>query len=50
MKLDTTSTPHSEMQSPFPPTSDAPTGTSNKRKSKSIAQGKEVVKEVEEVD
>jgi hypothetical protein len=50
MKLDTSSTPQSEMQSPLPSTSDDPTGTSKKRKSKSIAQGKEVVKEVEEAD
>jgi hypothetical protein len=50
MKLDTTSTPQSEMRSPLPPTSDAPAGTSKKRKSKSITQDKEVVKEVEEVN
>jgi hypothetical protein len=47
MKLDTASTPWSEMKSPFPSTSDSPTGKIRKRKSKSITQYKEVVKEVE---
>jgi hypothetical protein len=48
--LDTVSTPHSDMQSPFPPTSDSLAGTNKKRKSKSITQDKEVVKKVEEAD
>jgi hypothetical protein len=48
MKLDTVSNPRSNMQSPLLSTSDAPAGTSKKRKSKSISQEKEVIKEVEE--
>jgi hypothetical protein len=50
MKLDIASTPQSKMQIPFPSTSDAPAGTSMKRKSKSIAQYKEVITEVEETE
>ena len=50
MKLDIASTPQSKMQSPFPSTSDAPTGIRKKRKSKSIAQYKEVITEVEETE
>jgi hypothetical protein len=50
MKLDIASTPQSKMQSPFPSTSDAPAGTSKKRKSKSITQDQEVIKEVEETE
>jgi hypothetical protein len=38
------------MKSPFPSTSDSPTGTSKKRKTISITQDKEVVKEVEEAE
>jgi hypothetical protein len=48
MKLDIASTPQSNMQSPLPSTSDAPAGKIKKRKSKSITQDKEVIKEVEE--
>ena len=48
MKLDIDSTAHSKMQSPLPSTSDAPVGKIKKRKSKSITQDKEVIKEVEE--
>jgi hypothetical protein len=36
------------MQSPFPSTSAAPTGTCKKKKRKAIAQDKEVIKEIEE--
>jgi hypothetical protein len=35
------------MQSPLPSTSVSPAGTSKKRKSKGIAQAKEVIKEIE---
>jgi hypothetical protein len=47
MQLEITSTPQSKMQSPLPSTSVAPAGTSKKRKTKAIAQDKEVIKEIE---
>jgi hypothetical protein len=47
MKLDITSTPQSKMQSPFPYTSDAPTGTHRKRKRKAPTQDQEVIKEID---
>jgi hypothetical protein len=50
MKLDIASTPQSKMQSPLSSTSDAPAGTSKKRKGKSITQDKEVIKEFEETE
>ena len=50
MKLEIASIHQLEMKIPFPPTSDAPTETSKKRKSKSITQDKVVVKELEEED
>jgi hypothetical protein len=48
MHLDIASTPQSKMQSPFPSTSVAPTGTSRKIKRKSTTQDKESLKEIEE--
>ena len=47
MKLDIATTPQSQVPSPFPSTSAAPTGSNKKRKSKARVQDQEAIKEVE---
>jgi hypothetical protein len=46
MKLDIAATPQSQIPSPFPSTSVAPTGANKKRKSKAHVQDQEAIKEV----
>jgi hypothetical protein len=50
MNLDITSTPQSNIQSPFPCTSTYPTGANKKRKRRAPTQDQEIIKEVEEIE
>jgi hypothetical protein len=50
VKLDTATTPQSQIPSPFPSTNVAPTRTSRKRKSKAPTPNHEVIKEVAEIE